>query len=115
MMDTALLNGEFDLDSRGMPYLISGLAELMQATAICLKMKRASFIYSRSLGSELKDIKDAEDAVHSRAELLAREAIAEIPQTSVGAVRASVTQDRKMKISVEIKLRDESGVVEVII
>lgn len=114
-MDTALLNGEFELDSRGMPYLITGLAELMQRTAICLKMKRASFIYSRSLGSELESIKDVEDAVHSRAELLAREAVAQVPQTSLGAIKASTTQDGKIKISVEIKLKDESGVVEVII
>ncbi|MGN0498536.1 MAG: hypothetical protein ACI4F6_05710 [Acutalibacteraceae bacterium] len=114
-MDTALLNGEFELDSRGMPCLITGLAELMQRTAICLKMKRASYIYSRSLGSELESIKDVEDAVHSRAELLAREAVAQVPQTSLGAIKASTTQDGKIKISVEIKLKDESGVVEVII
>ncbi|MGN0441467.1 MAG: hypothetical protein ACI4FO_02050 [Acutalibacteraceae bacterium] len=114
-MDTALLNGEFALDSRGMPYLITGLAELMQRAAISLKMKRASFVYSRNLGSELESIKDVEDAVHSRAELLAREAVADVPQTSLGAIKASITDEGKIKISLEIKLKDESGVVEVII
>ncbi|MCQ4021534.1 MULTISPECIES: hypothetical protein [unclassified Ruminococcus] len=114
-MDTALLNGEFDLDSRGMPYIITGLAELMQRVAVCLKMKRASFIYSRTLGSELNSVKEVEDAVHSRAELLAREAVAEVPQTSLGELKVTKTANGKIKITLEIRLRDENGVVEVII
>ncbi len=112
-MDTALLNGEFDLDGRGMPYLISGLAELMQRVYISLKMKRASFIYSRSLGSELDGDTELEDAMHSRAELLAREAVADIPQTRLGKLCVSRTDDGKIKISLDVSIMDESGTVEV--
>ncbi len=112
-MDTALLNGEFDLDGRGMPYLISGLAELMQSVYIRLKMKRASFIYSRELGSELDGTAQLEDAIHSRAELLAREAVADVPQTRLGALNVSRCENGKIKISLEVSLGDESGTVEV--
>lgn len=114
-MDTALLNGEFDLGSRGMPYLISGLSELMQRTAISLKVKRASYIYSRELGSELGKVKDVEDALHSRAELLAREAIADVAQTRLSNLKASIDENGKIKITLDISLNDESGTVEVTI
>lgn len=114
-MDTALLNGEFDLDARGMPYLITGISELMQRTAISLKMKRASFIYSRELGSELEQVKDVEDALHSRAELLAREAIADVSQTNLSNLTASVDEDGKIKISLDISINGETGTVEVTI
>ncbi len=112
-MDTALLNGEFDLDGRGMPYLIGGLAELMQRVYISLKMKRGSFIYSRELGSELSGAEAVEDALHSRAELLAREAVADIPQAKLSNLTASRTEDGKIKISLELSLMGESGRVEV--
>lgn len=114
-MDTALLNGEFDLDQRGMPYLITGLSELMQRTSISLKIKRASFIYSRKLGSELDKVKDIEDALHSRAEMLAREAIVDIPQTKISNLTASICDNGKTKISLDISINDETGTVEVII
>lgn len=114
-MDTAVYNGEFTLDSRGMPYSITGLAELLQRVYISLKVKRGSFIYSRNLGCEPGDVHQAEDALHSRAELLAREATADIPQAALSNLRASVTVDEKIKISFDISLRGESGSVEVII
>lgn len=114
-MDTALLDGEFDLDRRGMPYLITGLSELMQRTAISLKMKRASFIYSRQLGSDLEKVKDVEDALHSRAELLAREAIADISQTELSNLKVIALDDKKIKITLDISLNGETGTVEVTI
>lgn len=114
-MDTALLDGEFDLDSRKLPYMISGLSELMQRVAISLKMKRASFIYSRQLGSDLGVVKDVENALHSRAELLAREAIADVPQTNMSDLKASITDDGKIKISLDLSIGDDKGTLEVII
>lgn len=114
-MDTALLNGEFDLDARGMPYLITGLSELMQRTAISLKMKRASFIYSRQLGSDLDKVRDVEDALHSRAELLCREAIADIPQTELSNLKVAALDDEKIKITLDISLNGETGTMEVTI
>lgn len=114
-MDTAILDGEYELNDRGLPFLAVGLAELMQRAAFRLKLKRGSYIYSRELGSELDGIKTVEDALHSRAELLAREAVADIPQTYIESLSASMNEDGRLRISLCLSLDGEQGQLEVVI
>ncbi len=114
-MDTALLDGEYELNDRGLPFLVDGLSELMQRVALRLKTKKGSYIYLRELGSELEGVDDVEDAVHSRAELLAREAVADIPQRYIESLSASMTEEGRLKISLCLNLDGEQGQLEVVI
>lgn len=52
-MDLLLENGDFKKNSNGKPMKISGLEELKQQIYIRLKTRLGSFIYDRSLGSEI--------------------------------------------------------------
>ncbi len=52
-MDTALINGDFKLDARGIPFYISDTEEILQMAYIRLKVKKGSFIYDKAFGSEL--------------------------------------------------------------
>lgn len=52
-MDLLLENGDFKKSSNGKPMQISGLEELKQQIYIRLKTRLGSFIYDRSLGSEI--------------------------------------------------------------
>ena len=56
-MDTYLEYGDHALDSRGLPYLIGGVAQLLQQVWIRLTVKRGGFSLDPSLGSELYKLK----------------------------------------------------------
>lgn len=113
-MDTALKNtGDFDLDARGMPYLISGFAEIAQRVRLCLQVKKGSFAYDRELGSELYLLKDSSDRLQSRAELLAREAAAGIAGAGLSGIEAAFDEKNRLKLSLSLTFAGQSGRLEV--
>ena len=60
-MDLLLENGDFKKGSDGKPIQISGFEELKQQIYIRLRARLGSFIYDRSIGSEISsDTKNAE-------------------------------------------------------
>ena len=55
-MDTALANGDFQLDSNGRPKQIGGVQELLQRAMIRLNVPLGSFAYDTALGSRLQTL-----------------------------------------------------------
>ena len=112
-MDTALNgNGEFELDGRGMPYLLSGLSEIMQRVSLCLKIKKGSFPYDRELGSELHTLTESVQPLGETAALLVKEAAAQIPQVKILDVEASFDSEKKLGLSVLLEFGGEQGRLE---
>ncbi len=114
-MDIALSGGDFDLDSRGMPYLLSGIAQLMQRVRIALKVQKGSFSLDENLGSELNLIDKKTDLLEKRTEMLIKEAIANVPQIEISNIKVEFTDDDKLKIQLNIHFGDEQGSLEVIV
>ena len=56
-MDTAISNGDFMLDSNGIPISIYGIQEILQRALIRLTVRKGSFIYDTNLGSDLYKLK----------------------------------------------------------
>lgn len=66
-MDTLLYGGDFLLDSRGLPQLISGREELAQRAMIRLLSRKGGFAPDPGLGSELHRLKRGPVAQMNRA------------------------------------------------
>ena len=115
-MDIALNNeGDFALNASGVPYLLSGMAQLMQRVKIALKIKKGSFTLDNTLGSELYLIDKKTEILDKRAEMLVREAIANVPSVEIRNVTTEFTQDDKLKIKLVILFGNEIGSLEVIV
>lgn len=113
-MDTALTGtGDFELDGRGMPYLLSGLAEMMQRVGLCLKIKKGSFPYDRELGSELYILNEQTQPLRDTASLLVKEAAARIPQVKILDVEAAFDNNKKLALSVLLEFGGERKHMEV--
>ena len=74
-MDTAISNGDFICDSKGIPVELTGYDELLQRVLIRLTVKKGSFIYDTSLGSRLYTLKSTDGNLKERALSLVREAL----------------------------------------
>ena len=114
-MDTALSKGDFDLNSRGMPYLLGGLAQLMQRVSLALKVKKGSFSLDENLGSELYLLNKQTDLLEKRTEMLIKEAIANVPEIEISKIKVSFNEYEKLQISMIISFGDEQGSLEVIV
>ncbi|MGN0551083.1 MAG: hypothetical protein ACI4I4_04480 [Acutalibacteraceae bacterium] len=114
-MDIALNGGDFDLDNRGMPYLLSGLAELMQRVSIALKVKKGCFCLDQNLGSELYLLDKGSSLLQKRAEMLIREAIANVPQIEVSNIEASFLDDERLRIKLNVDFAGDKGSLEVVV
>lgn len=86
-MDTRILNGGYVLDSRGMPEIVEGKAELLHYARLRLVMRRGKFPYNRELGSGLWQWSREEDRAADRALALANEALLGLPGVRAKAVR----------------------------
>ena len=102
-MDTALLEGDFCPDSRGLPVLLEGREELLQRVAICLTVKKGSFPYLPQLGSRLFQVNHPVEAVEE-----AREALRFCPEAQV--ISAEV---EKPFVLVRLRIWEEESAVEV--
>ena len=92
-MDTAISNGDFICDSKGIPVELTGYDELLQRVLIRLTVKKGSFIYDTSLGSRLYTLKSTDGNLKERALSLVREALVDISEVIVDDVFTTWTND----------------------
>ena len=99
-MDTALnINGDFEKDSEGMAYRISGLDEVKQKIYILLSAKLGEFIYDRTLGTDIHNIDTSQPTACDEIIAQARKTLCDIPQAEI--VGAEIN-DGQITVSVQI-------------
>ena len=112
-MDTLLSYGDHATDARGIPIPISGPEELVQRALLRLGIRRGSFEYDRSLGSELYRLsRDISSATRRAAQSYVQEALIPLPELMVGDVDYKIENDR-MLVSVELSYGGRSYLLHV--
>lgn len=76
-MDTLLVNGDICINQSGEYDFVRGVAEVLQKVIISAKIRKGSFIYNKSLGTEIRDIDPEASNACESASLLLNEAIIE--------------------------------------
>lgn len=114
-MDTAINSGDFLLDSRGFPSVVSGIPEILQRVLIRLTVKKGSFIYDTNLGSDLYKLKAGSKNIKGEALNMIREAISplygvEVDDVSIRAKNSGENLDLNIILSIN-KKREELEVV----
>lgn len=56
MMDTLLVNGDIGVSHNGEYQTVQGINEVLQKLMLCAKIRKGSFIYNKTLGTELAGI-----------------------------------------------------------
>ena len=101
-MDTLLSYGDHATDARGIPIPISGAEEITQRALLRLGIRRGSFEYDRSLGSELYRLsRDTSSATRRAAQSYVQEALIPLPELTVGDVDCKIDGER-MLVSIEL-------------
>lgn len=113
-MDTALKNGDIELDGRGYPIKITGMEEILQRVYIRLSVNKGSFIYDRSFGSELRRLSSQMVNLNEKALNLARDAVADMSGVMIASASAEVTE-KGIKVRVMVVVGKQSGEVEVVV
>lgn len=99
-IDTALnINGDFDTDSEGMAYRISGNDEIRQKVYILLSARLGEFIYDRTLGSDIHNIDISQPEACDEIIAQARKTLCDIPQIEVTGAQIN---DGQITVSVQI-------------
>jgi hypothetical protein len=112
-MDTALLDGDFDKDGRGLPYPIADERELLQRALIRLTVQRGSFCCDKTFGSRLFALRGVPAAqLEGQALLLVREALREMPGVTVRAVHV-LPGDGRLRLKVQLALGGRQEQLEV--
>ena len=112
-MDTLLSYGDHATDVRGIPISISGPEELMQRALLRLGIRRGSFEYDRSLGSELYRLsRDTSSATRRAAQSYVQEALIPLPELTVGDVDYNIEGER-MLISVQLSYESRNYLLQV--
>ena len=107
-MDTAISNGDFICDSKGVPVELTGYDELLQRVLIRLTVKKGSFIYDTSLGSRLYTLKASDGNIKERALSLVREALIDISEVVVEDVLTTLTNDgENLELNVILSVNNE--------
>lgn len=105
-MDVALENGDFKVDTRGYPIQISGIEEKLQQVLIRLLVKKGSFRYDESLGSNLSSLKASyisDGSLKQRVLDCIKEALKPMPEIKVLDLDLNLT-DYYEKLRIDIKL-----------
>ena len=107
-MDTAISNGDFICDSKGIPVELTGYDELLQRVLIRLTVKKGSFIYDTLLGSRLYTLKSTDGNLKERALSLVREALVDISEVIVDDVFTTWTNDgENLELTVVLSINNE--------
>ena len=104
-MDTLLHNGDFLLDSRGLPQTVDGKAELAQRAMIRLICRKGGFAPNPKLGSELYRLKRGPAAQMNRA--------AQGYVMDALAPMAGAKAEDRIELSLELALGEASTLLEV--
>ncbi len=113
-MDTAINNGDFQVDSRGKPIVLSGFEEVLQRIMIRVKTKLGSFVYDKNLGSEIYTLKDVTENLNDKALAIVRRAIVDMCGVTADSAKVSRVED-KIIIKICVSSGEESGEVELTI
>ena len=113
-MDTLLENGDFAVDSRGMPRQAEGLEELLQRSKIRLIVPKGAFDYDPELGSRLNTLELSGSGLDARALELAQEALAALPAVQAESAHVTVTPDGAT-VLVRLQTAAGSGEAEVVL
>ncbi len=114
-MDTYLQYGDHGLSGRGMPYSISGTAELLQRAWIRLIVKRGSFSLDPTLGSDLYKLKRTGTAQLEQAALACvQQALYPIKALTVEGIQCSYdSQADRLTIQLELRVGQDYETLEV--
>ncbi len=105
MIDVKLKYGWPVVDSTGNYAVISDDEAQFQKVLICLNVKRGSYIYDRSLGSDIYLMDKNDKNIKENAEMVLNEAVAKFEDTYVSVLEIG---DRiKVKISIGDKSMEE--------
>ena len=107
MIDAKLSNGDVVTDSTGRFVEIFNRDVLFQRALICIGAKQGSFIYDRTLGSQIDQISLDDENIIQKSELIINEALAQYEGTYAKVVEFSDT------IKLEITIGDEIRTEEV--
>ncbi|MEE0264090.1 MAG: hypothetical protein UD936_00535 [Acutalibacteraceae bacterium] len=111
-MDTALKNGDFKLDYRGKPYLVSSIEETVQRCRILLNIRQGSFVYNRFLGSNIHLLDKTDENLQGNALLLVKEALMPVTQVHVCSVKA-IADEADITLKIRIKAYNQYADMEV--
>lgn len=93
-MDTVLVNGDYLKDAKGRPVQIEGIHEILQRALIRMSVRKGSFEYDASLGSELYKLKTSyidKKSLNEKIVSYAREALEPIKGIRILGVEAQRT------------------------
>lgn len=111
-MDTAIKDGDFDLNEQGKPYLINAMAETIQRCKILLTVKQGSFCYNQSFGNNLHLLDKDSENLQGNAILLVKEALLPVTQVAVCSV-GTVVNEEKIILKIRIKAYKQYAYMEV--
>lgn len=111
-MDTAIKDGDFELNEQGKPYLINAMEETVQRCKILLTVKQGSFCYNQSLGNNLHLLDKDSENLQGNALLLVKEALLPIKQVTVCSV-TPVADEEKIILKIKIKAYNQYADMEV--
>ena len=113
-MDTLLEDGDFAVDSRGMPRQAEGLEELLQRSKIRLIVPKGAFDYDPELGSRLNTLELSGSGLDARALELAQEALAALPAVQAESNHVTVTPEGAT-VLVRLQTAAGSGEAEIML
>lgn len=112
-MDTALKNGDFNVNETGKIYTISGMEETLQRCKILLETHQGNFCYNQKLGSNIHLLKADDENLQGNAMLLVKEALMSVTQVKVCNVEATVGEDLAILLTITISAYNETAKLEV--
>ena len=115
-MDTAISNGDFMLDSNGIPISIYGIQEILQRALIRLTVRKGSFIYDTNLGSDLYKLKKTSSTnIKSRALSMVKEALKPMSNVLVDDVSTEfINSSENLKLNVVLRVNNNKKEMEVV-
>lgn len=114
-MDSALENGGFAVNQIGKPYMIDGINKALQQIRLCLEIKKGSFIFLPSLGSELWKLDASKPYLSKQAEMFVKEAVIGIENIEINSVTAKADKNGNITVTVAVGYLGKTANLEVIV
>lgn len=112
-MDSAIDNGGFAVNESGKPYMIDGINKALQQIRMCLEIKKGSFVFLPSLGSELWKLDASKPYLSKQAEMFVKEAVIGIENIEINSVTAEVSEFGSIKVTVAVGYMGKTANLEV--